>query len=154
MSNSSSTQYPPHSPEHRKLIDDHRFFELAVVRHQEALVGIELEAARRLFDELRCAKIEHMQCEEAELLPLYATQASWERGGRPELFRAEHKQIYHMLNALTQLLDDLARPGAMNRKAVIDLIDAEKAFKGVLEHHVLREHFHLFPALARLDRGP
>ena len=139
------------SPRIQRLAEAHDHFERLMLGHQEALVGLDLAAARQLFEHLRCAKMEHMQHENAVLLPVYAECVRWERGGGPELFRAEHDQIYHMMNTLTRALDDLDRPGALTKRAVIEQLDAEKALKGVLEHHALREAFHLFPALSRLE---
>ena len=140
------------SPRFQSLVGAHQHVERLMSRHQEALVGFDLAEARRLFDQLRCQTIEHMQFEELELLPAYAEHGQWERGGRPELFRAEHHQIYLMINHLTRILDDLDSPDHLTRRAVIDLLDAEKAFKGVLEHHSLRENTYLYPALNRIER--
>jgi hypothetical protein len=153
MSERTSRPDESYSPRIQRLADEHEHFADSMIRHQEALIALELEEAVRLFEELRCAKTEHILYENAELLPEYAEHVRWDRGGRPELFRAEHDQIYHMMNVLTQALNDLRRPRALTRRAVIDQLDAEKALKGVLEHHALREAFHLFPAMSRLDRA-
>ncbi len=153
MSEDTSRPNESFSPRIKRLADDHEHFADLMIRHQEALIALELDEAVRLFEELRCGKTEHMQYENAELLPAYAEHVRWDRGGRPDLFRAEHDQIYHMMNVLTETLNDLRRPAALTRRAVIDQIDAEKALKGVLEHHSLREDFHLLPAMSRLERA-
>lgn len=151
MTSASAEANQRPSPQLLNLVEGHEHFEQLMLMHQEALVGLELSEARRLFEQLRCRKVDHMQLEDRELLPLYAELGQWERGGNPEIIRAEHDQIYLMMNHLTQSLEDLDRPGQLTRRAVVEVLDAEKSFKGVLEHHSLREATHLYPALGRID---
>jgi len=130
------------------MLKAHARFEKLMAEHQIALVDRAMDIAKTRFDRLRVEKLEHMLDEERTLIPAYAELGEWERGGDPELFLAEHRKIYAMANQVASSLDDLDR-GRLTGIAIVQIIDAEKAFKGVIEHHHLREQIHLFPRLTQ-----
>ncbi len=130
------------------MLAAHARFEKLMAEHQEALVDRATDVAKATFDTLRFEKLDHMLDEERTLIPMYAELGEWERGGDPELFLAEHRQIYTMANQVACSLDDLDR-GTLTGIAIVQIIDAEKAFKGVMEHHHLREQIHMFPRLTQ-----
>jgi hypothetical protein len=98
----------------------------------------------------------HIEDERELILPLYqhtSPAAGYERGAHPDVFENEHKKILeHMekIESTTEALETDARKDEqedMLRARCLQLLDREKVFADLLEHHDLRERTYLYPAL-------
>ena len=90
----------------------------------------------------------HMRHEEELLLPLY---------GRTEpprryplvLFTGQHQRMRELLAALQERVSALASQSRVQSRDVIELLDSERTYKHLSEHHDGAERQALFPTLDR-----
>jgi len=121
--------------------------------HQEALVaGRPRLALRLLVPFWRMLRL-HIRQEEEVLLPAVGAAASDLRWP-VRLYAGEHRKLETLLGGIAREL--WPRRRGMSRREVIELIEREKTFKHVTEHHNLREEQDLFPladaSLAQAER--
>jgi hemerythrin-like domain-containing protein len=133
------------------LMDLHRELEEAFLRHQEALLALNVAEALRRLTAYEQALLEHMRHEEEGLIPVYAARAERIRGGPVELFLGEHRKMREFLESLTEDLERMRGLGGTElRRAVIALFDREAMYKHLVEHHDRREQNILYPELDRI----
>lgn len=120
--------------------------------HQQALV--ERDAGLALgFWRLHEALLRlHVELEDAHLLATHAQVV--ERPAWPAaIYLAEHRKVLGMASAIGgELLD--AAGGGLHRREVIALLDRQRSFKNLLEHHESREEQAMLPELAVALPGP
>lgn len=133
-------------PSFLQLLEVHRELDEHFLRHQEALVALDIPAAREWLERHAAALCEHMSDEDEVLLPLYLRAGEAPRGPS-ELFRGEHEKIRRLLQRFFQRLDELA--AAPTRRGAVELITEQALYKGLMEHHDLRERELLYPVLDR-----
>jgi hypothetical protein len=128
----------PTPAEAQALLGEHRTMGKLFERHQEALVGLQLELALGDLEDFARRLRHHIRMEETVLLPVCAAMTGLPRSGRLEFFRAEHRKIMASLDAILTAARTLNR-GPGERSAVVVLMDRESRFKALLDHHERRE---------------
>ncbi len=110
-------------------------------RHQEALLQGELHEALAWLENYDILQKAHMQIEENYLFPKFANidhNSNWD----VSLYQKEHDKIRHLytsiLNELTRLSEQQQNE-SQRRRDIIELLDKQKKFKGLNEHHAERE---------------
>jgi hemerythrin-like domain-containing protein len=128
------------------LMEHHRRLDALFQEHQEALVGLEVDRARERLLRYRAALLAHMAFEEEHVLPRYAELPRL-RGAGVEYFSGEHEKLRNLLDEVSEIVDAL-RADAPDRSRIVAAFDRSALFKGLLEHHDLREDQFLYPRLA------
>lgn len=119
----------------------HRELRELFLQHQEALLQARFEAASAALQAFRPRLSAHMALEEQYLFPAFAgidRKSRWDAG----LYAREHEKINQMYGNIAGELQRLSEePGkdSAQRRNIIVLLDKEKTFKGLLEHHEDRE---------------
>lgn len=116
----------------------HRHMNELVLLHQEALLLQQPILAERFLALFRTMISAHIDAENAWLLPRLdmLAEARWPA----RLYRKEHDKILAMLvNAETRMHGLAGKTGQTHRRAVLELLDYERALKNVIEHHEERE---------------
>jgi iron-sulfur cluster repair protein YtfE (RIC family) len=128
------------------LLETHRELDELFLRHQEALLALDLWLAGERLDEFERQLRSHIRLEEERLLPLYR-RAGPLAGGAPELFSSEHRKMLALLGTLRERLAGLDADQFDLPREVLQLLEHETMFKHLVEHHDLRERKILYPAL-------
>lgn len=116
--------------------------------HQEALIERDLPLALELW-QLHAAMLRgHIDLEDRVLLTAHARWVE-EPAWATRVYRGEHRKILTMGEALGRRVA-VADPG---RRAVIALLESERSFKHLLEHHEDREEQGLLPELESAAPG-
>lgn len=116
--------------------------------HQIALLSLELREAGRCLDLYDANLSLHLSDEEHLLIPIYSARTSDVPGGAVELFTGEHKKIRRFVAEFHGALQRLRSQRKVElKRAIIDLLDRETMYKGLLAHHHAREYNILFPWL-------
>jgi uncharacterized protein with PIN domain len=136
------------------LVDLHQAFDVLFLRHRLALMDAEIQRALQLFRRFAMCMRRHIEDEKDLVLPVYAGSApkeGYERGSAPEIFENEHRKILEHLESIEHAVEELGREtGDLLRARCLQLLDREKVFGDLLEHHDLRERTFLYPALERM----
>lgn len=90
-----------------------------------------------------------MRHEEDVLLPIYAREEPPSRYPLI-LFTGQHRRMRELLEGVKQRVSRLALEGRPHARDVIELLDFERTFKHLSEHHDGAERAALFPTLDRL----
>lgn len=136
------------------LVDLHQAFDVLFLRHRLALMAADVPRALGMFRRFAMWMRRHVEHERELVLPLYAGASpagGYERGAAPELFENEHQKILDHLRNIEVALEELRvleREGLEVR--CLALLDREKVFVDLLEHHDHRERAYLYPALERM----
>jgi hemerythrin-like domain-containing protein len=126
----------------------HEWLDGLFLAHQTALLSLELKEAKRCLDVYYANLRLHIKDEEDLLIPTYGARASDIPGGAVEFFTGEHKKILGFLGEFHEMLNRLRDQKKSELKhAVIQLLDREGMYKGLLQHHHAREHNVLYPWL-------
>lgn len=148
------SQFAPHQDEPAalsflSLLDVHDRLDDLFLRHQEAVLLFDVERSSATLDEYERELVEHMHFEENALFPIYE-RAMPIAGGGIDLFRNEHQKLLRYVNGIRKSFENLRprEPGGPAR--IIELLDFEAKFKGLLKHHDLRERNILYPVLDRV----
>ncbi len=119
------------------------------LRHQEAVLLTRLDDAMALFGSFKQLHQLHLDFEDQVLLPKLSTLDN--PGRWPEsLYKSEHAKIQQLVNRVENSLRPLRTARLQDRasrRAIIAILDQQKTFKGVCEHHQEREEMALLPAL-------
>lgn len=127
---------------HTKL-DEH------FLSHQELLLERRLvEAAGALTRYVHLLEL-HMRHEEELLLPIYA-RATPARRWPLVLYTGQHQRMRELLLSASERLAALTRKERVLARDIIELLDHERTYKHLAEHHDGAEREGLFPALDRL----
>ena len=130
----------------------HLYLDELLHLHQEALFEKDIVLALE-FWQLHTAMLRlHIELEEQWLLP--ALERSVVKPARgAAIYRAEHGKILSLGDMLSQTLGSL-RNTVPTRRVLIALLDKQRSYKNVLEHHEEREEKGLLPELgASLSAG-
>jgi hypothetical protein len=118
---------------------------------QEALLQAKLDNALIILNSYKTSHDLHMRFEDDNLIPKYASlleQGKWDA----TLYQQEHQKILQLYekieHGLTWLLQQDLNPSQLRRN-IIKLLDRQKSFKGLCEHHQEREESSLFIELDR-----
>ncbi|MBI2895085.1 MAG: hemerythrin domain-containing protein [Deltaproteobacteria bacterium] len=137
-------------PTFLKLVGVHERLSELFLLHQEALLAGDLALAKARLAEYELDLSAHMRAEEEILMPIYERAGEVPRGPA-ELFTGEHRKMLRFLRRFRDRLAELARSGRPPAtREVIALLDEEAPFKGLVEHHDLRERLILYPTLDRV----
>lgn len=138
------------------LVDLHQALEVMFLRHRLALMEGEPARALRVFRRFAICMRRHVDDEQDLVFPVYAGSApkeGYERGAAPEIFENEHRKILDHLEQIERAIEALLaakESGEQLRARCLQLLDREKVFGDLLEHHDLRERTFLYPALERM----
>lgn len=138
------------------LLDLHQALEVGLLEHRVALMRSELPAAMRAFRRFAIWMRRHIQDENELVLPRYAHAApegGHPRGATPQVFEHDHEKILDHLTRTERALLELEQRGLAGdelRVACLGLIDREKIFVDLCEHHDRRERAFLYPWLERI----
>lgn len=114
--------------------------------HQRALVGKNIETASSILDGFAEKLRGHIRFEEEGLLPVFVRRKAEIPGCTAQLITAEHAKLLSLLREISDRCRHL-RGAADLTDAILDLLERETLFKGILEHHAMRESNLLFPGL-------
>lgn len=111
------------------------------MRHQEALLQARFDEAMNWLSRFHTCLSAHMLMEEIHLFPEFAgieRETRWD----VDLYEMEHgkiRQLYEILARDLAWLREQSLSDSDLRRNIITLLDKEKTFKGMLEHHEERE---------------
>ena len=111
------------------------------MQHQEALLQARFHEAFACLEHFDARLAVHMSLEEKYLFPEFARierKTRWD----VELYETEHekvKQLYQVISNDLEWLSEQSLNESETRRNIIALLDKEKTFKGLLEHHEDRE---------------
>lgn len=126
----------------------HQWLDELFIGHQTALLSLNLAEARQLLNLYETNLLLHIKDEDELLIPLYGARASDIPGGAVEFFEGEHKKIRRFLAEFNERLEHLGNLKKLQLKhGIIQLLDREGMYKGLLAHHNAREHNVLYPWL-------
>ena len=128
------------------LESEHADLERLFDSHQRALLARDVSAAVATINTFENRLKWHIGFEEEVLLPLYKAKAGEVEGGTLPIFQAEHRKLHESAATLTRHTAGLHDAPDM-LGAILNLLDEEALFKGLLNHHALREQKLLFPRL-------
>ena len=106
--------------------------------HEECLLERRFGDALTVLQLFQQKHHAHMNFEDKELLPRYVDMDEPGRWGA-RIYQAEHGKIVQLLNNLLERVVALTQQTEVSHRDVIELLDQEKTFKNVCEHHELRE---------------
>jgi hemerythrin-like domain-containing protein len=150
-SNAPRADGPP--PSFLQLLETHGQLDALFLSHQEALLSLDIDGATALLQEFEKGLRAHIRAEEELLLPVYR-RAGPIPGGAPELFTTEHRKMLEYVEGFKETLRQLQNSSPTLKREIIALLDDQAQFKHLVEHHDLREHNILYPALDRVtDEG-
>ncbi len=131
-----------------QLTKVHEWLDELFLAHQTALLSLELSEAERCLDDYEANLRLHIKDEEELLIPTYGARASDIPGGAVEFFTGEHKKMLGFVAEFHKMLKRLRNQKKLQLKhAIIQLLDREGMYKGLLGHHHAREHNVLYPWL-------
>lgn len=127
---------------HEKL-DEH------FLLHQELLLERRFaEATLALARYVRLIEL-HMRHEEELLLPIYAREEPPRRWPLV-LYTGQHQRMRELLRSASERVAQLSQQQSVRGREIIELLDSERTYKHLAEHHDGAEREGLFPALDRL----
>jgi len=125
----------------------HRLLAQLLTMHQEALLIDDMVLAHNIFDLFVDALQRHLDVENKLLLPLHRELVREHRW--PLLvYEKEHDKLLQMVARIRRELAALAAvQGRARRLALLEVLDYQRSFKSVMEHHEEREEQALLPEL-------
>jgi|TARA_B100000315_G_C14457225_1_gene531983 hemerythrin-like domain-containing protein len=117
--------------------------------HQEAILLEKFDAATKLLSCFKELHALHVGFEDKQLIPKLdglVNQRRWPAS----LYTSEHAKIHELMEETEKNLLSLSKGQLSNqdlRREIIALLDKEKTFKGLCEHHQEREEKGIFPEL-------
>ncbi|MBI2087908.1 MAG: hemerythrin domain-containing protein [Deltaproteobacteria bacterium] len=134
-----------------ELLAVHEEADELFLRHQEALLSLDIQSAMSILGRYEGKLLAHMRDEEALLLPVYQARTKDVPGGPLELFLGEHRKMRGFIEEFHATLAQLcAQDGSTLKRSVIGLLDRQCMYKHLVEHHNLREKNILYPWLDRI----
>lgn len=125
---------------------EHSELETLFNTHQRALLAKDVDGALGSIMRFGNMLVRHILYEEKTVLPLYAAKAGETPGGTLQIFHAEHRKLRESAARLRRRTAALKGSSDM-LGSIIGLLDEEAMFKGLFQHHSLREQNLLFPRL-------
>jgi len=125
----------------------HRALAQLLTMHQEALLIDDMMLALNVFDLFADALQRHLDVENNLLLPLHRTLVKEHRWAQL-VYEKEHDKLLQMTARIRRELVALADVrGRARRLALLEVLDYQRSFKSVMEHHEEREEQALLPEL-------
>jgi len=125
----------------------HRLLAQLLTMHQEALLIDDMVLALNVFDLFADALQRHLGVENNLLLPLHRTLVKAHRW-QQLVYEKEHDKLLQMAARIRRELALLAAmQGRVRRLALLEVLDYQRSFKSVMEHHEEREEQALLPEL-------
>ena len=122
-----------------------------MLAHQLELLSLNPRAAIDRLADYETNLNLHIDDEEQMLIPLYGARAGQVPGGAVEFFTGEHAKIKNFLAEFHSNLNAIMNAaGEARKRKIIQLLDREAMYKGLLEHHHAREQNTLFPWLDKV----
>ena len=118
---------------------------------QEALLQAKLDNGLLILRSYKTCHDLHMRFEDDNLIPKYAglpEQGRWDA----TLYQQEHQKVLELYEKIERGLNWLIQQDldpSQLRRNIIKLLDRQKSFKGLCEHHQEREESSLFVELDR-----
>ena len=131
------------------LLSEHVDLEHLFENHQRALISRDITAALANITTFESELMRHIDFEEKVVLPLYKSKGAEVEGGTLPIFQAEHRKLREATVNLTRHTAALYAAQDM-LGSILRLLDEEALFKGLFNHHALREQNLLFPRLDAL----
>jgi hemerythrin-like domain-containing protein len=131
------------------LLEDHEELHALFDSHQRARLAKDIDNAVAILLKFQESLLQHIGFEEAFLLPKYAQEGGETAGGTLAIFQAEHQKLKTVTERLTRQATHLYGAGDLDAQ-IIAIFDEETLFKGLFEHHALREKNILIPRLDAL----
>lgn len=122
---------------HKQHLDLRELF----AQHQEALLQGHFEEAMSFLKNFNLCHESHAKLEERYIFPLFEKidhQSKWD----VSLYIKEHEKIVRLFENISKDVDWLSEQSLSKsqlRRNIIALLDKEKTFKGLTEHHEERE---------------
>lgn len=137
-----------HGSEHTfsSLETEHEDLERLFESHQRALLARDIDAALATITMFENRLKWHIEYEDEVLLPIFKEKAGEVEGGTLPIFRAEHRKLRESAANLVRHTKALYTSPDM-AGSILRLLDEEALFKGLFNHHALREQNLLFPRL-------
>ncbi len=118
------------------------------LEHRVGLVTGDLDRASSALARLDRWLQDHVAKERALVMPRYEPLGSFPRGAAPEIVENEHVKILAGLAEAHRGLDQVrSARGDSRAVAIVELLDAERLWLGLLEHHDQRERAFVYPRL-------
>lgn len=125
----------------------HHLLAQLLTMHQEALLIDDRVLALNVFELFAEALQRHLDVENNLLLPLHRSLVQEYRWS-PMVYEKEHDKLLQMAARIRRELAGLgALEGRPRRLAILELLDYQRSFKSVMEHHEDREEQALLPEL-------
>jgi hemerythrin-like domain-containing protein len=131
------------------LLQDHEELQSLFGSHQRALLAKDIDNAVAILLTFQDTLSRHIGFEETFLLPRYAQKGGETAGGTLAIFQAEHQKLKTVTGKLTHETAALYAATDLDAQ-IIAIFDQEALFKGLFEHHALREKNILIPRLEAL----
>lgn len=115
----------------------HRQIDELLMLHQEAVIVQDIvlaEDALKVFSKLLKA---HISLEDEHLIPAHQS-LNTEKHWQTRVYQEEHLKLHELLSNIRQMVRKAPEQTEL-RRWVIELIDYERTFKNVMEHHEERE---------------
>ena len=129
------------------LLDVHPQLDELFLRHQEALLALDIVRAKELLLSYQRAVLAHMRDEDELILPRFADSGAAPRGSL-DLLADDHETIKRMVAQFLVRVDEVARDPTP--RAVIGLITEQAAYKDLMARHDQQEREVLYPSLDRI----
>ena len=138
-------------PTFSALIGVHHWLDELFLRHQDALLALDVIEAQRRLQVYKQALQTHIEDEDTRLIPVYDARTADIPGGGKQFFIGEHVKLQEILAHCERLLGELAEmPVEARSRHAIALFDREAFYKSLVEHHHAREQNILFPWLDKV----
>ncbi len=136
------------------LLDLHQALDVLMQQHRLALMDCDIRGALTAWRRFSMNMARHLDLENQLVLPFYGQSPpidGYERGGAPVIFEKEHEKILSFLMRFEEQTEALKKlPEEQQKLGCLALLDREKVFVDLLEHHDQRERAYLYPRLAEL----
>lgn len=147
----AKTLLPPAAPTFMTLLGSHDHLNQLFLSHQEALLMMDIQLARRRLKQFQSEIKAHIHAEEQLLMPVFA-RAGRIRGGPPEFFIGEHRKMLVFIEQFVAKLEELNSNTVGLWRELIELFDSHASFKNLMHHHDERERNIFYPTLDQITR--
>jgi hypothetical protein len=130
------------------LLETHEHLDELFSLHQQAVLVMHWALAMELLAAYRSQLVLHVEQEEHKLLPLFERAGPVDRAP-VALFIGQHKKMFSQLERIAARLESTP-PLDEARRAAIEILDLETAFKHLVEHHDGAEVAYFYPTLQRM----
>lgn len=134
-------------------LDAHQALEVALVDHRLALMQADLPRARSTWERFSTVMLHHIVVEDALVTPRYMglePAEGWPRGATPFIVDNEHNKIRTWVREIEDRLAAMQALGLKDPERAVhclELLDRQKVFHDLLEHHDMRERAFIYPHL-------